>query len=114
MNNALNGSSSRFSYSTSTSFPSGVLCQVKGGSSKRVFWSHLSVDDEGTVTTNCVSNGVPWGELPARGNYTMIVHTAPVFNALPTSSDVHNRLNLTFLVLVLHCSMYNDVKQFRC
>ena len=35
--------------------------EVKGGSSKRVVRSHLTVDDEGTVTTNGVSNEVPWG-----------------------------------------------------
>ena len=70
------------------------------------------MDDEGTVTTNGVSNDVPWGaeRLPARGSYTMSVHAAPVFDALPTSSDVHDRLSITYVVLVLHCSVCNDVK----
>ena len=30
------------------------------GSSKRVCKSHLTVDNEGTVTTNDISNNVPW------------------------------------------------------
>ena len=77
------------------------------GSSKRVFRSHLTVDDEGTATTNSVSNDVPWGAegLPARGSDTRSVHAAPVFDALPTSSDVHDRLSITCVVLVLHCSV---------
>ena len=37
------------------------LGRMKGGSSKRVFLSHLSVDDEGTVTMNGVSKEIPWG-----------------------------------------------------
>ena len=60
------------------------------GSSIRVCKSHLTVDDEGTVTTNDVSNDVPWcteGQ-PAHGSYTTSVHAAPVFDALPTSSVV--------------------------
>ena len=80
-NSALNGSSSRFSYSASTSFPSclfpsgsGCVFQLRRseaiGSSKRVCRSHLTVDDEGIVTMNGVSNDVPWGveRLPARGS----------------------------------------------
>ena len=39
----------------------------------------------------------------------MFVHAAPVFDALPTSSDVHDRLSITYLVLVLHCCVWNDV-----
>ena len=39
----------------------------------------------------------------------MSVHAAPVFDALPTSSHVHDRLRITYLVLVLHCSVCNDV-----
>ena len=55
---------------------------------------------------------VPWGaeKLPARGSYTMSVHAAPVFDALPTSSDAHDRLSITYVVLVLHCSVCDDVK----
>ena len=81
------------------------------GNSKRICSSYSTVDNEGTVTTNGVSNDVPWGaeRLPARGSYTMSVHSPPVFDALPTSSDVHDRLSITYLVLVLHCSVWNDV-----
>ena len=72
----------------------------------------MTVDDKGTVTTNGVSYVVPWGAKgpPARGSYTMSVHAAPVFDALPTSSDVHDRLSITYVVLVLHCSVCDDVK----
>ena len=75
------------------------------GSSKLVCRSHLTLDDEGTVTTNGVSYDVPWGAegLPARGSYTISVHAAPVFDALPTSSVVHDRLSLTSVVPVVHC-----------
>ena len=50
------------------------------GSSKRVCRSHLTVDDESTVTSNGVSYDVPWGAEgpPACGSYTMSVHAAPV------------------------------------
>ena len=77
------------------------------GRSKRVCRSHLTVDDEGTVTTNGVSYDVPWGAEgpPARGSYTMSVHSAPVFDAQPASSDVHNRLSITSVALVSHCSV---------
>ena len=40
----------------------------------------------------------------------MSVHAAPVFDALPTSSDAHDRLSITYVVLVLHCSVCDDVK----
>ena len=77
------------------------------GNSKRICSSYSTVDYEGTVTMNGVSYDVPWGteRLPARGSYTMSVHSAPAFDALPTSSDVHDRLSITYLVLVLHCSV---------
>ena len=77
------------------------------GSSKRVCSSYLTVDDEGTVTMNGVSYDVPWGaEGPlARGRYTMSVHSAPVFDVQPTSSDVHNRLSITSVAPVSHCSV---------
>ena len=66
------------------------------GSSKRVCKSHLTVDDEGTVT-NGVRYDVPRSAAgpPARGSYTMSVYAAPIFDALPTSSDVHDRLSIT-------------------
>ena len=85
------------------------------GSSKRVCRSHLTVDDEGTVTSNDVSYDVPWGAEgpPARGSYTMSVHAAPVFDPLPTSSDVHDRLSITSVVPVSNCSVCDgDVKAF--
>ena len=40
----------------------------------------------------------------------MSLHAATVFEALPTSSVVHDELSITFVMLVLHCSVYNDVK----
>ena len=77
------------------------------GSSKRVCRSHLTLDGEDTVTTNGVSYDVLWGaEGPlARGSYTMFVHAAPVFDAMPTSSYVHDRLSITSVVPVSHCSV---------
>ena len=43
----------------------------------------------------------------------MSVHAAPVFDALPTSSDVHDRLSITSVVPVSHCSVCDgDVKAF--
>ena len=57
-----------------------------------------------TRAPNGVSNEVPWG-----GETTCswkLHHDC----SLPTSSDVHDRLSITYLVLVLHCSVYNDVK----
>ena len=64
------------------------------------------------LTLNGVSNDVPWGaeRLPACGSYTVSVHAAPVFDALPTSSDVHDRSSITYVVLVLHRPVCNDVK----
>ena len=104
-----------FRQSASTSFPSWLFplkaevsfnnAEVEAvGSSKRVCRSHLTVDDEGTITTNGVSFDVPWGAEgpPARGSCTMSVHAAPVFDALPTSSDVHDRLSITSVVPVSH------------
>ena len=38
----------------------------------------------------------------------MSVHAAPVFDALPTSSDVHDRLSITYVVPVLQCSVCDD------
>ena len=43
-------------------------------------------------------------------SWSMSLHAATVFDALPTSSVVHDQLSITFVVLVLHCSVYNDVK----
>ena len=40
----------------------------------------------------------------------MSLLAATVFDALPTSSDVHDQLSITYVVLVLHCSVCNDVK----
>ena len=62
--------------------------------------------------TNNVRNDVPWGAEGqlARGSYTISVHAAPVFDVLPTSSDVFDQLNITYVVLVLHCSVCDDVK----
>ena len=56
---------------------------------------------------NCVSYDVPWGaDGPlARESYTMFVHSAPAFDAQPTSSGVHNRLSITFVAPVSHCSV---------
>ena len=56
---------------------------------------------------NCVSYDVPWGaDGPlARESYTMSVHSAPAFDAQPTSSGVHNRLSITFVAPVSHCSV---------
>ena len=69
--------------------------------------SFLTVDYEGIVTMDDVNYAVPWGtERPlARGSYTRSVHSSPVSDAQPTSSDVHNRLSSTFLTLVSHCSV---------
>ena len=41
----------------------------------------------------------------ARGSYTISLHSAPVFDAQPTSSDVHNRLSITSVAPVPHCSV---------
>ena len=56
---------------------------------------------------NSVSYDVPWGahEPLARESHTMFVHSAPAFEAQPTSSDVHNRLSITFVAPVSHCSV---------
>ena len=56
---------------------------------------------------NGVSYDIPWdAEGPlARGSYTMSLHSTPVFDAQPTSSDVHNRLSITFVAPVSHCSV---------
>ena len=35
----------------------------------------------------------------------MSVHSAPAFDAQRTSSGVHNRLSITFVALVSHCSV---------
>ena len=40
----------------------------------------------------------------------MYVHAAPVFDALPTLSEVHDRFSITYVMLVLHCSVCDDVK----
>ena len=56
---------------------------------------------------NGVSCDVPWGaERPlARGRDTRSVPPAPVFDAQSTSSYVHNRLSITFVTPVSHCSV---------
>ena len=41
----------------------------------------------------------------ARGSYTISLHSAPVFDAQPTSPDVHNQLSITFVAPVSHCSV---------
>ena len=50
---------------------------------------------------------VPWSaeRRLARGSYTRSVPSAPVFDAQSTSSDVHNRLSITFVTPVSHCSV---------
>ena len=85
------------------------------GCSKRVCSSYLTVDYEGTVTMNNVSYDVLWNaeEPPARGNYTMSVHSTPVFDAQPTSSEAHNRLSITFVVPGSHCSVCDVDEVFR-
>ena len=40
----------------------------------------------------------------------MSVYDASVFDALSTSSDVRDRLSITYVVPVLHCSVCDDVK----
>ena len=72
------------------------------GCSKQVCSSYLTVDYEGTVTMNNVRCDVLWSAEgpPARGNYTKSVHSAPVFDA-----EAHNRLSMTFVGPVSHCSV---------
>ena len=41
----------------------------------------------------------------SRESHTMSVYSAPVFDAQPTSSDVHNRLSISFVAPVSHCSV---------
>ena len=63
---------------------------------------------------NNVRYDVLWGAEgpPARGNYTMSVHSALVFDAQPTSSEAHNRLSITFVVSVSHCYVYDVDEAF--
>ena len=67
----------------------------------------LDGDYEGIVTMNGVSYDVPWSaERPlARGSYTRSVPSTPVFDAQSTSSDVHNRLSITFVTPISPCSV---------
>ena len=45
-------------------------------------------------------------------NYTRSVPSAPVFHAQPTSSEAHNRLSITFVTPVSHCSVYDVFQAF--
>ena len=67
----------------------------------------LDNDNKSIVTINGVSYDIPWNtEKPlARGSCTRSVPSAPVFDAQSTSSDVHNRLCITFVTPVSHCSV---------
>ena len=77
------------------------------GNSKRVCSSYLTVDHEGIRhDERCqLRRSVARGELFSRESHRMSVHSAPVFDAQPTSSDVYNRLSISFVALVSHCSV---------
>ena len=70
---------------------------ISGGSSKRVFRFRLTVDDEGTITTTV--SATTFREV--RKDY---------LDALPTLSEVHDRFSITYVMLVLHCSVCDDAK----
>ena len=52
------------------------------------------------------------GRPPDRGNYTRSVPSAPVSESQPTSSEAHNRSNITFVTPVAHCFVYDVCKAF--
>ena len=84
-------------------------------SSTRVRWSHLTVDNEGTVTTNEVGYDVLWGAKDC-----LLVEATPCLftpsqslTLCPPRPIGHDRLSFTSVVPVLHCSVCEgNVKAF--
>ena len=71
--------------------------------------------DEGAVATNGICSDVAWSVegQPASGSCTVRVRTPPAFDALPLSSDVHDRLKVAAVPPFSDCAVCDGaVKTF--